>query len=344
MGELILSEASAEIVSRNAISPEDVQMLRQVMFKDGRISRSEAESLFALDEAVRKKCNAWNDFFVEALVDYTVHQMEPSGYVSEENARWLMKCISRDNLVETATELELLVRILEEAKSSSEFLVKCALEQVSLAVIEGKGVLRNGQFLLPGVIYKAEVDLLRRILYAFGGDGNVAISRCEAEVLFDLNDKTIEAKNHPSWSDLFVKAIASFLMVASGYEAPNRRKALYQGQWLSDQPSVSVGKIFSRMFSGGLGSVGSALKNGLDDSAFKSARSIQEDLYREKNAAMEIATDQAEAIDEDEARWLAGRIGRDGILHENEKALLRFLKEESPSIHPALNELIARAA
>jgi hypothetical protein len=49
-------------------------------------------------------------------------------------------------------------------------------------------------------------------------------------------------------------------------------------------------------------------------------------------------------VSEEEARWLADRIGRDGRLHANEKALIAFLREESPSIHPVLGELLARAA
>ena len=90
-------------------------------------------------------------------------------------------------------ELELLVKVLETAKFSTEGLVSFALDQVSHAVIEGEGPLVRGGDLVPGVIGEAEVDLLRRILYAFGGDGNVGITRSEAEVLFTLNDATAGA-------------------------------------------------------------------------------------------------------------------------------------------------------
>ena len=155
MGELFLPDTAAALVSKNQITAEDVLSLRRQMFADGHIAREEAEALFAVDQSVSHKCGEWDEMFVEFLLDYTVNQTEPHGYVSDENARWLMRCISRDNLVQTATELELLVRILETAKSSSEFLVKCALEQVSLAVIEGKGVLADGRELEPGVIGKA---------------------------------------------------------------------------------------------------------------------------------------------------------------------------------------------
>ena len=34
----------------------------------------------------------------------------------------------------------------------------------------------------------------------------------------------------------------------------------------------------------------------------------------------------------------------DGVIHENERALLRFLKEESPDIHPSLRTLLDTAA
>jgi hypothetical protein len=49
-------------------------------------------------------------------------------------------------------------------------------------------------------------------------------------------------------------------------------------------------------------------------------------------------------VGEDEAGWLAARIGRDGKLHENEKALLRFIRDEASDIHPALAPLIEKAA
>ena len=62
---------------------------------------------------------------------------------------------------------------------------------------------------------KEAVDILRRIVYAFGGNGAVAMAKSEAEVLFDLNDATAGADNDPSWNDLFVKAIASYVMAAS---------------------------------------------------------------------------------------------------------------------------------
>ena len=51
-----------------------------------------------------------------------------------------------------------------------------------------------------------------------------------------------------------------------------------------------------------------------------------------------------EAVTAVEAHWLAKRIGRDGQMTPNERALLTFLKAESPSIHPSLQALVDKAA
>ena len=45
-----------------------------------------------------------------------------------------------------------------------------------------------------------------------------------------------------------------------------------------------------------------------------------------------------------EAGWLADRIGRDGRVSEAERALLGFIKTNSPKIDPALIPLLATYA
>ena len=48
----------------------------------------------------------------------------------------------------------------------------------------------------------------------------------------------------------------------------------------------------------------------------------------------------AEGVSHEEARWLVERIGRDGMFDPAEQALIRFLKVESPQIHPVLRPLM----
>ncbi len=160
---------------------------------------------------------SWAPFFVEALTDYIVFQAEPSGYISEGNAAWLIAHITRSSdRVDSACEFELLVKTLERAKLSPVKLVTFALEQVKWGVIGADCYIGSARSCEPGVVDRAETEMVRRILFAFGGDGNIAVTRQEAGVLFDINDATSEAKNDPAWSDLFVKALANFLLVNFG--------------------------------------------------------------------------------------------------------------------------------
>lgn len=323
-------DAVRKIAESGKISEEDVLILRREVFGDGVVGEAEAEMLFDLNEACTRQDAQWVEFFSEALTDYMVHQAEPEGYVSESNAKWLMKQVARDGVINTQSELDMMIRVLDKAQSSPDNLVAFVLQEVKRGVLEGEGPVGRGRDLKPGIVGEAEVDILRKVLYAFGGDGNIAITRAEAEVLFDLNDATSEAENHPAWSDLFVKAVANFLMATSDYVVPTRQEALKREDWLEERDGI--GGFMSKMLSGSLKGIWHAYKR--DEDIERYARLFGRDNMIAHN----------ERITGVEADWLANRIGRDGKFHENEKALIDFIKEESPEIHPTLKPLIERVA
>lgn len=327
-----LQEPLAGIAARGRIEAEDVLALRRAFYADGVITRAEADALFELAHACQKQCAEWQEFFVEAVTDFIVHQEKPRGYISQENADWLMRAISDDAMVTSMVELELLVRALEKAKYSPESLSAFALRQVTHAVVDAKGPLMIGGQLVPGLVAKSEVELLRRILYAFGGEGNIAVSRDEAEILFQINERTAGAGNDPSWNDLFVKAIANFVMGSSGYEVPTRAEALKRDAFFENS-DPHVGGFLARMLSGGLRGILNSYKAPGADADWETRNRVDEARAR-----------RAETIDGGEAKWLAERIGRDGKIDDNEKALLAFLKQASPEIHPALKPLLDKVA
>lgn len=327
--------AIAASLAGRPIRADDVAALRRVFYADGVIDRAEAEAICRLEAAAPARCAQWAAFYVEALTEYILFREPPQGYVSPDNAAWLIAQLSADGRVRTETELELVVRVMEKATGVPESLSAFALRQVAGAVIDGDGPLARGGRLMPGVIGRDEVELLRRILYAFGHEGTVGISHEEAEVLFDLNDRTCEADNDPAWSDLFVKAIANFLMAAhGGYRLPTRAEALRREAWLDgSEPGVAgvFGDMMASMLAGGLRGVWSAWSGEADAAA-------------ERSRVREAEARADEAVTSTEVRWLAERIGRDGVIHENERALLKFLSEQSPDIHPSLRTLLDTAA
>ncbi|MEO1748265.1 MAG: hypothetical protein AAFR27_06535 [Pseudomonadota bacterium] len=333
MGELVLPEVAAALVTSNKVTADDVLRLRREVYRDGVATRVEAEALFAIDGACRDRCEEWDVFFIEAVTDYLVNFEAPQGYVSPENAQWLIRAISKDGVVDTRTEIELLIKVLEKAKHSPAMLSAFALKQVAEVVINGQGALAKGRIARAGVVTKADVDMLRRVLYAFGGEGQAMVTRDEAEVLFDINDVTVEAENDPGWSDLFTKAIGFSLLAAFGYVQPTRDEALARDAWLNDT-DVNVGGFFGRVFAGGL--------RGFTESVFVDTR--VETAFAERNARFEADNHAASEICSQEAQWLVDRIGRDGLLHDNERQLLQFIVQEAREVHPKLQPLLDKVA
>jgi hypothetical protein len=136
-----------------------------------------------------------------------------------------------------------------------------------------------------------------------------------AEIVFDINDAVSGADNDPGWTELFVKAIATF--VASTHASPPR----------------VVPSIEDEDEAPGTGS--------FTEFAVNHLRGIL-DTYLTPRPSARAGADGG--ISKSNAQWLAERIGRDGHLDDNEQALLLHLRDATPAVHPALRELIARAA
>ena len=206
-------------------------------------------------------------------------------------------------------------------------------KQLEAETGQGCGVFQAGSLYLAQTEAREHQLRLQAAKAKLYGMNFHEISRDEAEVLFRLNDRTSEAQNDPSWTELFTKAVAYSLMAVSGYELPSRQEALRREEWVDDS-SVNLGGFFSRMLSGSLGAHMDAI--GLDTGS--------EAYYARRNAETDRLRSEHERVDAEEADWLAHRIGRDGKLHENEKQLLGFLKKESPHVHPALQPLFDKVA
>ena len=105
-------EAIKDILERGVLTAADLQYLRREVFASGSVSQSEAEGLFAIERLGITDLVEWTEFFVEAITDFTVWQMRPTGVVSEEQGEWLLAQV---DLTRTAGALAALCNILAEA-------------------------------------------------------------------------------------------------------------------------------------------------------------------------------------------------------------------------------------
>ncbi len=303
------------------VSADDVLFLRKNVFADGVVSRAELAALFRLAEKAPQGDREWADYFAETAADFFLREEEPNGYLTNEEFEHLEAFIARDGGKASTIEIQLLVALMEKATATPPDMASFAADQFRRLIAERKGGPRMS---------KQDVELLRRYLYASAGDGSIAITRDEAELLFDLHELTITADNDPSWADLFIKAIAAHLMAHVGYRPLPREEALRLHDWVKDQ-TVNPAGFFGRMFSGGL-------------SGIREAYGQKRSVAGRKNADDAIAAAIAERVSAQEADWLADRIGRNGKFDEIEKALLHYMRDLGADLPPKLSALVARAA
>lgn len=295
---------------RKAVSGDELRSLRAQVWSDGSVSAAEAEKLFDMNRSVEPSPE-WTDFFVEALSEYMLSQGEPRGYVTEDEATWLIRQSNRDGKVQTSAELELIVKLLEHAEYAPSSLRRFALAIVEKTIIEGQGPTRSGEA-LPGRIDDAEVTLIRRLIFAPAGDGPAKVSAAEAEMLFRIKDATLGKDNSPDWKKLFVQGVANHLMAHQSYVPTSPSEELRLEKPYAAHP---LGHVLS-----GLGQ------------EIASPNELHERLFGENEDKAIAKLDEEVADDGEvtsgEANWLKRLFDQDRQHDELEQALLDFLSED----------------
>jgi len=308
-------EIAQQAAADGVITADEILALRRAGWSDGKIQPEEAEAIFLINDQLREPTNEWSEFFVEALGEFIINGVEPKGYVSEEQAEWLVERISHDGKVNGLTELELLARLFERALSVPPSLRDYARVQIERIVLADEGPAHLGDGHGAGGIDEPEARLLRRIVFASGSDRPAAVSRAEAEMLFRIKDATLHRVNAPEWKRLFVQGVGNYLMGISGSASLSRERAAELEHFMSD-PHSSVGGFFTRM--------GKA--------------TLKENFYgvvaevfgtKEKGPSSAELADKAQEVDGAEQMWLEGQLDGNGEIDEYDRALLDFLAEES---------------
>lgn len=307
------SDFASQIKAGQSVAARDTLGLRQWAWSDGVISQSEAEGLFDLNNVGRSPAREWVDFFVEAVTEYVVNQQSPRGYVDDDKAAWLMARIDHDGHVDSLAELELLVKVLESAMNVPGSLKSYALAQIERIVLTGSGPTRQGGDITPGRIDDAEVALLRRLIFARGGDGALKVSEDEADLLFRIKDATLTADNAVGWAQLFVQGVGNFLMAHGGDKA------------LSLDETRRLDGFLTHKSDGVLG-FAARIGRGLDWQGARDAVFDNDDL--DEIAAREAAIAKDREISGVEQAWLDARISADGARDVLEEALLAFIETE----------------
>lgn len=340
---MLNSSIVEEIVRRGSIRDGDVASLASAYAVADMLSEHDADALFGIHSACPIQDPTWSPLFVSAICDYVVHQSLPSGYAVAENARWLTERIGRYGRVETSTELSLLIHVLETARWAPPSLAAFALDQIKHAIETATGPLRTNRELTPGSLTSEDVNLAVRIIRALGAETSLPVTRAEANSLIDINRSLAPDKSTPAWSVLFVRAIGTAVLAATGHAAPPRRDltdptgaslsgaeiAAALGQ--NTQPAYGPRGILPRH---------PASLNIWSTMAVQTAE--ERAIARLERQRHEIITN--EVIEEPTDVWLMARLSEKSSLDGNEAALLAFISREASRLPPALADFVARTA
>ena len=328
---MTLAEALAALDAKASLTADDALTLRQIVYGDGvDVNQAEAETLFRLNADAGEISPEWSALFIEAMTDHIVRQQEPVGYVDEAKAQWLIGLVSARSKLR-GDEIEALLHVLEEADE-----VPATLAAFVLGVVRSMALWR---LRTAGALTPLDVERLRRVIFAKGGESNVAVTREEAEALFDINDAQKSGASDPAWSDFFARAVGNAVLFVPVWQADAATERSHEA-WLADT-SIHPLQRLKAAFAGGDFQHGAAAEGFCDvfHMDFESA-----DLNRlgEREVADEAMEAAAASVTADEAHWLVDRMGRTPGFDAGERELVAFLKDNASSIDPALADYVAK--
>lgn len=304
----------ARIAHLGEMSEAEARRIVNDVYRDGVVSREEAEALFRLNDQLAERDPVWVERFVEAIKDFMLTREAPQGWVTDEEGAWLMNVIGRDGHVETASEIDLMLALLRHAEGAPQSLSRFCLEAISRRIV-GNGAADEGMS-----------ERMRRVLHAPGGEAGLWVSRHEATVLFRTNDAIADAPNARSWNNVFAKAILNHLLGAAHPEPQTEAEALSREAWLKDS-KASVGGFFGKM--------ANAFTSG---TWFDKVSHDAEAAARARYMAKEAATRAGKQVTEDEDKWFLRRLGWDKSVSPAERTLIELLKSEAPGFARGLKE------
>ncbi|HEX4199844.1 MAG TPA: hypothetical protein VHZ26_20600 [Caulobacteraceae bacterium] len=322
---MTLTEALAALDGKPDLSADDAVAIRRIVFSgDCTVSQDEADALFKLNADAGELSPEWSALFVEAMVDHVVRQAAPEGYVDEAKADWLIASVSKYRRLR-ADEIEMLIYVLEQADQTP-----AKLSAFVLAMLKSL-ILWKAEH--QGRVSPEDVERLRRALYAAGGEASDGVTRHEADLLFDINDALKTTPAEPAWTDLFVRGVANAVLFKALW-TPDAAAETKREAWLEDTSIHPFARLAGLAHAK---ATGAGMIEGLREVIHWDFANHDLEPAEAADEALEADAGQLTA---EEAQWLAGRIGRDGRLDANERALVAFIRDNARTVDPSLQSLI----
>lgn len=288
-------------LSRASRSQADEQI--NEVFRDGVVTRAEAEALFELTPQFSNDSESWDARFCEAIADFLLTNENPANWVTDDEADWLIHQVKSRPNGPLAVDIDALLLVLRKAEGAPPRLGLFALGLACEAIqTEGRA--------------SAEaVERVRRAVYAPASDGGLWVTRAEANLLFKTNDAVAHAKNDPAWNDLFARMVGNHLMASAHPDPITESSALAREAWLKSDSGGILSNLGNAFGGGGF---------------FERLTHDPKKASAARVAAKQAANAAGAEITDAETGWFLKRLGWDNSISPAERALVDFLKKEAP--------------
>ena len=102
------------------VSESDALRIINDTYKDGIVSRGEADALFRLNDVLKTADSQWSSRFHEAFKDFLLTREAPEGWVTDEEADWLLTNIQVNGDKPGLDEIDLLLSVLRHADGAPQ--------------------------------------------------------------------------------------------------------------------------------------------------------------------------------------------------------------------------------
>jgi hypothetical protein len=211
-----IASVAAAARAAGRITDDDVAAMRRAIWgSQSGVSREAALLLMALNREVRERGQAWPALYNDALMDFFLYdQAEP--VIDDRAGELLVKEITADSSVDDATELRLLLSLTARASSCPPPVVALARDSLLASVQASEQPLFSERPRRARAIDEDDLEAIRRLVYGQGGAGGLHVNEGEALWLAALDRATADAANAPGWREIYVKAMAMYLLLGRG--------------------------------------------------------------------------------------------------------------------------------
>ena len=207
------------------MSAEDILLLRRYTFPEGVRTPDDVVTLMALKACCPEKCTEWADYFVEQMTSFIVDGCYPIGSLDEINVEWIETVLFTDGVIEGELELDAALHILDVARHVPPSLKMLMLDQLRIALAEGRGAYAKRRAFRTG-IGADDVAYVQRILRGRLGQGAPLLSPPKLAILEAIDREASTGVRHADWQ-FFIDAV-----LPQPRPAPGRPEPTPMRRWL----------------------------------------------------------------------------------------------------------------